>query len=129
MATRGARLSFEHVRALNMIDTEFYDEREITDAWKCYLDCLNDREVEFTTWAERRDNLFVDLLSKMAKTLGYHFDSVHLKKAVYIPIAHGKEEEYQNFVRESIKKIFSGEQAIPMKVVSLPISEKDIQKS
>lgn len=111
IATRGTRLSFEHVRALNMIDTEFYCEIEITDAWKSYLDCLQQQihgEAEEKTWISNRDNLFIDLLNKMAKSLGYHFDNVHLKKAIYIPKAHGEEEEYQYFIRNSIKNYFQG---------------------
>jgi hypothetical protein len=106
MATRGARLSFEHVRALNMIDTEFYGEIKIIDAWKCYLDCLNENpsgENEFNSWSSKKDDLFVTLLSTMATSLSYHFDSVHLKKAIYLPRAHGEEIEYQYFVTEESK--------------------------
>ncbi len=33
MATRGARVSFEHVRALNMIDIEFVNITTVTKAW------------------------------------------------------------------------------------------------
>ncbi|MCP0914018.1 hypothetical protein NKV53_06595 [Legionella sp. 27cVA30] len=120
MATRGARLSLDHVRALNMIDTEFYDEREITDAWKCYLDCLcqqhDNSEQALASWVKERDRLFVSLLGKMASSLKYHFDDVHLRQAVYTPKAYGQEEEYQYYVREGIKKIISGEQSISVKL-------------
>jgi hypothetical protein len=119
MATRGARVSFEHVRALNMIDTEFYDEIKVKDAWKCYLDCLNENpqgEHESNSWSLRKEELFVSLLSTMATLLNYHFDSVHLKKSAYFPKAHGEEQEYQYFVRDKIKKIFAGDLAIPVKV-------------
>lgn len=97
MATRSiaGRVSSDHVTALNMIDIEFYKEKEITDTWKCYLDCLNQPESEnaLNTWAKERDGLFVDLLKKMAKSLGYDFDPVHLKKAVYLPKAHSEAHE------------------------------------
>ncbi len=134
MATRGERVSFNHVRALNMIDIEFYDEKNITDAWKCYLDCLNEKldngqEQALKIWADKRDGLFVELLSEMAKSLGYHFDDVYLKKAVYTPRAHGEEEKYQYFIRDSIKKIFKGEQAIPIYVTTLQAqSDEAIKK-
>src|SRR5579862_9610949 len=44
MATRApmAKVSAEHVRSLNMIDIEFYDDSNVTEAWKEYLDHLND---------------------------------------------------------------------------------------
>lgn len=38
MATRGARVSFEHVKA----HTEFVGITSVTKAWKSYLDCLNE---------------------------------------------------------------------------------------
>lgn len=104
-----------------MIDTEFYGDREITDAWKCYLACLCEQHQSpdaLNNWINERDKLFVHLLSKMAKLLGYHFDDVHLKQAVYTPKAYGQEEEYQYYIRESIKKIFSGEQSISVNVKS-----------
>jgi hypothetical protein len=123
MATRGARLSFEHVRALNMIDTVFYGDKNITNSWKSYLDCLCEQpngESAINNWFEKKESLFVDLLSEMAKFLGYDFDSVHLKKAIYIPKAHGQEEEYQLYIRDNIKKLFKGEQSIPIQITNLP---------
>jgi len=133
MATRSiaGRVSFDHVTALNMIDIEFYKEKEITDAWKCYLDCLNQPESEnaSNTWAKERDGLFVDLLKKMAKSLGYDFDPVHLKKAVYLPKAHSEADAYQLFIRDSIQKILKGEQAILVNLVSLPQPSKDSLKT
>lgn len=50
MATRGAKVSPDHVEALNMIDIEFYGrrsgrrsraEKSVVDAWKIYLDWLS----------------------------------------------------------------------------------------
>ncbi len=49
MAKRGARVSFEHVRALNMIDIEFTTHKNILEAWKCYLDGLHDLPRFFST--------------------------------------------------------------------------------
>ncbi len=121
MATRGARVSFEHVRALNMIDMEFVNITKVTKAWKNYLDCLNEGsfdEARLALWAQNRDNLFVILLKEMANHLSYDFDDVHLKKAVYIPRAHGDEEAEQLLIRDQIKKICSGEQPIVVKIRS-----------
>lgn len=121
MATRGARVSFEHVRALNMIDMEFVSVDKVANAWKYYLDCLNtncENEAQLAVWAEKRDQLFVNLLKSMADHLNYHFDEVHLKKAVYIPRAHGEEEADQYLIRDQIKKIFTGDQPIYVKIKS-----------
>ncbi|WP_347251277.1 DUF6680 family protein [Legionella sp.] len=126
MATRGARVSFEHVRALNMIDTEFVGIKKVILAWKNYLDCLNsncENENQLEIWAEKRDNLFVVLLKEMATHLRYDFDDVHLKKAVYTPRAHGQEEADLWLIRDQIKKIFSGEQSISVKLIEEKGSE------
>lgn len=118
MATRGARVSFEHVRALNMIDTEFYGNKKVTSAWENYLDSLNtscENETQLAVWVDNRDKLFVSLLKEMAYHLRYKFGDTHLKKAIYIPIAHG-EEANQRLIRDQLKQIFSGEQSISVKI-------------
>jgi hypothetical protein len=125
MATRGQRLLFEHVRALNMIDIEF-SEKKIIETWKNYLNCLNkkinnENNIEIQNWIEERDNLFLNLLKEMANLLNYHFDDDHIKKGFYIPNAHGWEEEYQRFIKDSIKKVFSEEKSIPIKITEFPI--------
>ena len=38
MATRGTHASFEHVRALNMIDLVYYKDVPVISAWGRYLD-------------------------------------------------------------------------------------------
>jgi len=71
MATRAARLSHNHVQALNMIDIEFYgrrvlgqriqtpSEKAVTNAWKNYSDNLNNRypDDQFNRWVEDGDKL------------------------------------------------------------------------
>ncbi|HHW3799259.1 TPA: DUF6680 family protein, partial [Legionella pneumophila] len=41
LATRADTISLEHVQALNLIDIEFYNEKEIRDTWNIYRDHLN----------------------------------------------------------------------------------------
>ena len=51
-----------------------------------------DNKAQLAVWSQNRDTLFVILLKEMANHLNYDIDDVHLKKAVYIPRAHGDEE-------------------------------------
>ena len=112
MGTRGARLSPEHVNALNMIDLAFYgrkilglrqqtkNEQAITEAWKKYFNQLTIKydptnESDSKKWQQDVDVLFYALLSKMATVLGYHFDDVHLQNNSYTPIACGEKEKNQ----------------------------------
>ena len=134
MATRASRVSFEHVKALNMIDIEFYGSKflwtkyqskknkSVTRAWKTYHDHLNSKETNTMgeTWLDKSDDLFIDLLYEVSIALGYDFDKVELKRGAYSPIAHGEQELDALAIRKSLAKILSGEEAFPMKVVALP---------
>ncbi len=125
MATRAARVSAQHVQALNMIDFEFYNNERIRELWKIYLDHFGTQyeESEISLWISRGDDFFIDLLHEMATSLGYSFDRVHLKKGIYTPIAHGDLEMEQLAIRKNLTKILSGEKALPMEVTSLPYDE------
>lgn len=134
MATRASRVSFDHVKALNMIDIEFYGKRilgvkfqsnkynRVTLDWKTYHDNLNakDDDTKSKTWLDKNDELFIDLLFEISGALGYDFDKIQLKRGAYSPIAHGEQEIDALTIRRSLSKILSGEEALPMKVVSMP---------
>ena len=138
MATRtpGTRVSHEHVRALNMIDLEFAEQRlfgrfmslppekHVLEAWKEYQDHLNTPATANagTNWLERTDDLFVELLYVMGHALGYEFDKVHLRKAVYSPKAHGDWELYQRVGQNWFVDLITGKAAIPIHVVEAPQS-------
>src|SRR5690348_8507290 len=102
MATRAARLSNDHVRALNMIDLAFYGrrilgqsrrtrkEQRVIDAWREYFDHLNSPIPENAPQAlqvllNAREELFVNLLSAIAIECAFEFDRVQLKKGMYSP--------------------------------------------
>ncbi len=133
MATRNgsARVSPEHVRALNMIDLEFSGirlvrkpkpsaaEKEALTAWKAYREQLNtpyDRtsEEESKAWARRCDDLFLKLLVAMSKALGYSYDAVDLKRDAYAPIAFSNWEDEQSVLRRFLVEVATGQRAIPM---------------
>ena len=81
MATRGTILSPRHVEALNMIELEFQDDefRDVREAWRSYLDHLNEK-VAFQTWDDKRSDLLTALLSAMGRALRYDFGNVDIKK-------------------------------------------------
>jgi len=135
MATRApaTRLSGQHVKALNVIDTEFYGrkilgiqyqskkEKAVVEAWKIYHDQLHMpyEKKDLQIWIDKGNELFTDLLHKMAQSLGYDFDRVHLKRGMYSPIAHDDEAIDQLFIRKAIAEILSGRKAFP---ISIPVS-------
>ena len=98
MATRGSlgamgRMAPEHVKALNMIDIEFHGDKKskpILDAWKAYLDHLNNSAPPNTqpaleVWNAKRDDLLVDLLYAMSLALGYDYDKTFIRRTTYAP--------------------------------------------
>lgn len=130
MATRGARLSADHVRALNMIDLSFYGyvgfgrkwtskrDQHVLDAWKEYHDnlCVNVEGGALTeSLVARRDELFVNLLFSMGQALGYQFDRVHLKKSWYSPVAHNMNEVRMDNLVNAATSVLEGRN--PIKVL------------
>ena len=135
MATRAARLSPEHVQALNMIDLAFYGQRilgikhrskqeqSVLDSWREYLDQLTTKfdDGEGQHWQARGDELFVNILHAIASDVDFTFDRVQLKKGVYSPVAHGKLEEEQDKIRRLAIEVLSGETPLTMNVASFPV--------
>lgn len=137
MATRSARLSVEHVQALNMIDIVFYGartvfkrrsraEQRVLDAWKEYHDHLNTRfeDKDFPLWNTKGDELFVNLLFTLSQDLGYTFDRVQLKKGAYSPMAHGDLETEQRLLRKLAIRVLSGDRPMKMEVTGFPVHEE-----
>lgn len=102
MATRQARLSFEHVRALNSIDLAFYGHRvlgivlsgrraqDVLDAWHDYHAHLSlppeyrpQNEAEQRDWYDRGDELFMNLLDRLGTATNFKFERNQLKAGSY----------------------------------------------
>ncbi|HDT2542800.1 TPA: hypothetical protein QHK75_002823 [Klebsiella aerogenes] len=139
MATKSqnARLSNEHVRALNIIDITFYGrvskgqaqrsktENQAISSLKLHFSHLNttypnNDNASGIIWNQTSNNLFVDLLSAIAKDIGYDFERVQLQTAIYSPIAHGEIENDQLKIRKGLASIFTEEGAIKMEIVGIP---------
>jgi hypothetical protein len=134
MATRAARVSSEHVRALNMIDIVFYGrrvfglrfqtkpERVVTETWREYFTHLDTKVVPEAQQAAnlQSDALFANLLYEMAKALDFAFDKALLKRGAYYPIAHSELDRQADEVRRGIVAVLSGEAALNMNIVGLP---------
>ncbi|MGB2986301.1 MAG: DUF6680 family protein, partial [Phycisphaerae bacterium] len=133
MATRSARVSPEHVRALNMIDLEFSGirfyrkpkpsakDKRVLSAWKAYRAHLNEQydrtsQDAFRAWVRRGDDQFLALLDAIGEGLGYNFDTVDLKHGAYTPLAFGEIELAQQSLRTFVADVTTGRRAIPVEV-------------
>jgi hypothetical protein len=120
MATRATPLRLEHVQALNMIDVEFYSDKdkkdkEVRDAWKAYLDQLSRPNLEID-WTTRREDRCVDLMHAVGTAVGYEFDKTHIRRTSYFPIAHGELEADQTRIRKAVIALLEGKEALPITV-------------
>ncbi len=141
MATRAARVSTDHVQALNMIDLAFYgthvlaihrrskSEQKVLDAWREYHDHLGDKadDAALPIWHAKGDELFVNLLFSMAVDVGYKFDRVQLKKGSYSPIAHGELENQQSTLRKLTIGVLSGDLPLKMDITSFPVHDEALK--
>ncbi len=119
MASRASKLSPMYVQALNGIETEFYGEQNVIEAWRSLVDQLytpfreNDNE-QATQWNNRATELTIGLLYEMAESFGYHFDKVTLRRNAYYPGGWGEVEVEQHQLRKAAVAVFSGTK--PLKV-------------
>ena len=138
MATRAARVSPEHVRALNMIDLVFFgkkifwytrrtvEEQRVLDGWNEYRDHLNNKgpEEQIQTWGAKGDELFTNLLFAISEDLKYKFDRVQLKRGAYSPIAHSEIETELTELRKAAVSLVTGKHALKMNVVGFPTDQE-----
>jgi hypothetical protein len=122
MATRGNKLSMDHVQALNLIELVFDNvkkEKMIIEKWNEYLDHLfkpQEENVELQkTWSEKADDFLAELLYEMGKTLGFNFDKVKIKRGIYSPKGHGEEWIDNLQIRKGLCNILTGKDGFPVK--------------
>lgn len=102
MLTRRAAMSFEHVRALNRIELEFSDDRQIMTAFRAYFDNLGEdvpREPDaLDRFQGRRRRLFVELVKLIADKHAFAVDRMDLLEGGYHPRGWERDEQ---LVREN----------------------------
>lgn len=129
MATRGNRLSLEHVQALNSIEL-FFDEptdKCIIEKWNEYLDHFNhapkegedDFSVKIESWIKRGEDQLADLLQLMGKSLGANFDKVKLKRGFYSPKGHDDQANDAYIARKALVAILEQKSSLPIKITNL----------
>lgn len=125
MATRAASLSSAHVEALNAIPIEFYgwwpSNKAVVTAFRDYLDHLGRKEMDVILWREKRQELFFELLWRLARAVGYDFTKLQMQKEVYSPEGHATLEQEQEVIRKGFFRLFSGEAALPLDIKSFPV--------
>lgn len=115
MATRASPLAAERVQALNMVDTEFHSskkaEREVVEAWEVYLAHLNTLQ-SGPDWVTRQEDLYLELLFRMAQALGYALKKSEIKRTSYFPVRFGQTEFDNLRIRAGLAELVEGKRAL-----------------
>ena len=83
-----ARLSAEHVGALNLIRLVFHEEKLVLDAYGRYMEFLHNPPLEESEGWER----LLDLLAALTKALGYPFNKKDLENSSYFSAGMGRRQ-------------------------------------
>jgi hypothetical protein len=120
MANRVSRLSPAWVQALNGIETEFYGDTTVIEAWRVLVDHLNAPEAhesdQVKRWTDILTDRVNDMLYEMGESLGYHFDKVTLKRNAYYPKGWGEIELEQHAVRKKFLEVLDGQRKLPIAI-------------
>ena len=125
MRTRAARLSVDHVGALNLIQLVFDKETKVIEAYKNYRIHLSmsprpDRFLD-PAFYDTEEGLFLDLLSAIASALDYDFDKKDLESLSYFPQGWGDDELRRHQITRSLADMLSGKGgSFPISVVNPP---------
>lgn len=120
MRYRSTPLSEERVGALNLIEIEFHDDKEILEAWKNVLGFFGkpepESEREKTKFYEERDREQMRLIELIALKLKVKLDRDDISKNAYAPIGWANLEHQQETIRHLLIEMLRGN--TPIQVVA-----------
>lgn len=120
MRTRGQSLSFDHVNALNLIEVEFHNDKEVITAWKEYLGELskpplvNAAAEAISNRAEDRRKSLAKLIHKISKVLKFKIEQFDIFESNYTPQGWHDDEQQQKYLRMLLINLLSGTTSIPV---------------
>ena len=87
--------------ALNLIDVVYSKHADVVQLWHEYYDLLHESSKDYTI----RDHKYLELLSSMAKALGYNqLQQIDIDK-FYTPNAHGTQKELNYKVQTELLRV------------------------
>lgn len=108
MATRRAPLAAEKVKALNMVEVEFYGVRKVLEGHKDVMVHINTQHTDLEQWNDRHRKLMTKLLSEIAISLGYELQQLDVLDGGYYPQGFADIESEQREVRRALIQILTG---------------------
>ncbi len=118
MRTRQARIDPLHVGALNLIELEFYGNEKVISAYRAYTKHLNSHFPSENEALDRHladgDDLFSELLSQVASSLGFVFDKRDLSRLGYLPVGLSRYHDNSHANAHLLREVLEGKRPIPI---------------
>lgn len=108
MATRRATLSPDRIKALNLVEIEFYGVKPVENAHQDVMAHINAPKPLPAGWGDRQRTLITKLLSEMAKVLGYDLQQLDVLEGGYYPQGIADIELEQQAARRAVIEVFTG---------------------
>ena len=120
MRTRGgtAKLTPDHVTALNLVEIEFRHDKAVHDAWKEHFNILCRLGQNEYIDPLALDKSLANLLQRMSRTLGYKIEGLEIFEGGYTPKYWDTSEsdaEWQA-IRKYFIALIHGKVALPVRV-------------
>jgi hypothetical protein len=118
MRTRRMPIHVDHVSALNLVEVEFVDNKEIVSAWKSYLANLSEpfppveEKDRFDVATKKRDSLLTKLLHEISQDLKIKIEQLSILEGNYIPQGWIDEDWENRLVRRSLLDVLTSKKAI-----------------
>jgi hypothetical protein len=112
MATRRAPLAADKVKALNMVEIDFYGDSKVLEAHKDVMDHINTTHGDVQQWDDRHRKLMTKLLSEMAISLGYKLQQLDVLDGGYYPQGYADIEAQQREVRLALIQTLTGKRPL-----------------
>ena len=113
--TGSARLSADHVAALNLVQVEFRNDSGVQAAWKEYFKILCQLGQGQHVEPLAMEQFLTKLLQAMSRTLGYKIEGWEIFEGGYTPQHWETIETQQRAIREYFIDLAQGKQAVPVK--------------
>ncbi len=131
MRTRNARLSSDHVGAINLVEIEFVKHQKVIEKWtelrKHYGETHakkpneeNDPDLYDERLNKERVELLTEMLSSMAEVLDFKVEQLRILKGSYYPQGHADMELAQFIIRDYAVGLAFGKRNVPVEIINLP---------
>ena len=121
MKTRRMPIHFEHVGALNLVEVEFIEHREVILSWKRYLANLGEelppieQKDRYDAALQKRNSLHTKLIHEISKVLKLKVEQLDILEGNYIPKGWHDEDWEQRLIRRGLVNVLHGKAPIIIK--------------